>query len=1249
MIRTLLFALLTCVTALVPTHAVAGATMKPGLIQAMADHDGSQPFGAIVHFRAAGIADRAQVLAAHGLSLSRDWTRYTDAVYATGPVSAFESLATDPAVYYIEENRRLSYFDETDTWATNVRAVSEAVSGGPYTVNGEAIDGSGVIVAVVDSGVNGKHADFGDRMVANYHNLCATPGLVNPPTGKCFANGVLGAVVPNDVVVVPVPNDQNSDITGGHGTHVAGIVLGDGTESTADYVDGVAPAVKGTYTGVAPGASLVAYGAGETLLIMTAAESFIHILDHYDEFPVKVINNSWGDGPADASSDGPAYDPADAISQLIGQLVDRGVVLTFASGNDGNNTPTLDRTSSYCKDPTPGVICVANYDDNARGQRDGKLNSSSSHGKLGVGNTYPDIAAPGTNITATCIQPEPGQAVCATGAESNWQPWYGTISGTSMAAPHVAGAVAMLFQVDPTLTPGEVELLLQRTARKVDTNGDYEPDAQQGAGGTHNWGFGAGLLDMKAALDALIADGSPGLVATNAALSGEQQVVADGGPELFVDAPAADIRSLSLEETVEGGKAGLRYRLGVADIDDLGGALSVGLRVWHMVSGRPVTIGFELDGTSVSAERVAPFSPVTTEAASFSVDGDVLSFFVSYGAMGGTEAGDAVHNVRVTSTNDFGDGLSKADFAPSVDGLTPHDTELSPMFGAPYAVTMSAAAEPPPPGPGTTTVHFAEQESGLATTPSLCFGCPTSDSEHGFGTHGFRYVLPEGDDYEALEVELSWSGEYNEYEFGVLTPGGEQIYSGFNLFPNGTVNSIQQGSSRVNGDPVATASRIIRIDNPVSGEYLATVKENVQVQGSFKVSFRTVCPDTGCGLVGVNTAPTASLAASATTIDAGQSVDFGVTMADAEGNALRYSLKVDGSEIATGTVSESVNHVFAAAGSYAVTLDVVETDTSPALSAPQQSETITVNAVGNDSDGDGVADDVDNCPDTSNADQDNFDEDSQGDACDLDDDNDGIEDTDENAGCQFDADPNCGVGGNGTLDAELTVSEDGDADDSKDADGPFTWTFDASASHYEEGGALNQPMFRFVFGDGSETPVQASAVVTHTYAAAGTYRAYAVVSDANGNAAISEERSISIQLTITVTDDGENAARLKVDKATGPAPLTVTFDAGSSTVAAGYHITGYAWDFDGDGGTDFQSSTAVVQHVYTSAGEFTPSVTVSYSNDDGSDTPTSVAKASVAATSPGSTPVQQSAGGGSLGWLVLLPLFGAGLARRRRS
>ena len=263
---------------------------------------------------------------------------------------------------------------------------------------------------------------------------------------------------------------------------------------------------------------------------------------------------------------------------------------------------------------------------------------------------------------------------------------------------------------------------------------------------------------------------------------------------------------------------------------------------------------------------------------------------------------------------------------------------------------------------------------------------------------------------------------------------------------------------------------------------------------------------------------------------------------------------------------------------------------------------------------------------------------------DTDTDGDGILDKDEKEGCVDDPDPACGDDGqtdNGTLAAALNCAL---ADAQND---PYTFDCTASSS-YVEGGTVNAPQYKLVAGDGSETAFQGSASFQHSYDAAGEYRAFVVARDANGNSAVSDEVVNEVVITISVSDDGENAARLKVDKATGPAPLTVTFDAGSSTVAAGYHITGYAWDFDGDGGTDFQSSTAVVQHVYTSAGEFTPSVTVSYSNDDGSDTPSSVAKAAVAATAPGSTPVQQSAGGGSLGWLVLLPLFGGALIRRRR-
>jgi subtilisin family serine protease len=891
--RHLLAACITLVAALYPFGMISAATsavMKPDLIKAMAEHDQETPFGAIVHFNKASIEQRSAILARHGLTLSRDWTRHTDAVFATGPVAAFESVATDPGVYYIEQNRELRYSDDTDTWATNVRVLHESVGGGPYTLDGKAINGEGVIVAIVDSGINGKHADFGDRIVANYHILCATPGLSSTTTGKCFANDVLGPIVPNDVVVVPIPNDQNSDLTGGHGTHVAGITAGDGTESTGPYADGVAPGVRGTYTGVAPGASLIGYGAGEALLILTAAEAFIHILDHYDEFPVKVINNSWGDAPNDAAGqpNGPAYDPNDAISQLVKQLVNRGVVLTFASGNSGNGNTENDRTSSYCKDPTPGVICVANYDDAGRGTQSGNLNPSSSHGRLGNHPTYPDIAAPGTNITAPCIQPEPGQSVCATGVETDWQPWYGTITGTSMAAPHVAGAVALMLQVDPTLTPGEVELLLQRTARKVPTNGKYENDPQQaGQSGTHNWGFGAGLLDVQAALDELIASGHPSLVAGDAAPQGELQVVTDASGDPLVDAPAADIIGLRMEETTLDGVAGLRYALEVAALDDLGGSASVGLRVEQLISGTPVVIGFVLTEAGIATEAVSPTSPVTTQALDVAaVDGTTLSFFVPYRAIGGAKPGDVVHNLRVTSTLDNGNGAQAGDFAPSPDGLPPALAERSPMFGVPYPVRASVAPQPIMPGPGVTQVDRFEGQSGTTVVVG-CLGCP--NGEDGFGVHRFSYELPEASDYEALAFVLAWQ-DPAIYRMTVNGPNGfsQSVGSSF-LLPE------------TDGDPVAVDQYSIRIEDPSPGTYEILVQESASIGNPFSVSVVTECPDSGCGLAGANQPPVATNGTATVAHDTPTEITLAAS--DDDGDSLTYSIVSGPTNGSLGAVS----------------------------------------------------------------------------------------------------------------------------------------------------------------------------------------------------------------------------------------------------------------------------------------------------------------------------------------------------------
>ena len=368
----------------------------------------------------------------------------------------------------------------------------------------------------------------------------------------------------------------------------------------------------------------------------------------------------------------------------------------------------------------------------------------------------------------------------------------------------------------------------------------------------------------------------------------------------------------------------------------------------------------------------------------------------------------------------------------------------------------------------------------------------------------------------------------------------------------------------------------------------------------------------------------------------------------------------------------------------------------------------------NDTDDDGVENSADNCPDTANADQKDSDGDGEGDACesgpsntapeataqsvttdyetaieitlagtDADGDNlsyaivaapangtlsavngdkvtytpnagyegadsfsfranDGTEDSaPATVSITVNEDGNTGGGDNGTLDAELTVTAGADN---------FTFVFDASASHYEEGGTLNQPMYRFAFGDGETTPPQSAATISHSYDAAGTYRAFVVVSDANGNSAISEEQLVEVIITIEVTDGGENAARMTVDRATGAAPLRVTFDATGSTTAEGFSISNYAWDFDGDGTVDLSGSNGRVQHVYTVAGNYQPEVTVTFTDDaDAQNTETSVAKASVAATN-NATPVSDTkqAGGGALGTLLLLPLLGFAALRRKR-
>ena len=116
--------------------------------------------------------------------------------------------------------------------------------------------------------------------------------------------------------------------------------------------------------------------------------------------------------------------------------------------------------------------------------------------------TYPDVSAPGEAITSAC---RPYLAICATGLDFRNGPGlldvgtFNTISGTSMAAPHIAGIVAQLFQADPSATPAEIETALKSTAHQYADGAAYE----QTSAGTTSFDKGHGLVDVVAAVGAV--------------------------------------------------------------------------------------------------------------------------------------------------------------------------------------------------------------------------------------------------------------------------------------------------------------------------------------------------------------------------------------------------------------------------------------------------------------------------------------------------------------------------------------------------------------------------------------------------------------------------------------------------------------------------------------------------------------------------------------------------------------------------
>jgi serine protease AprX len=867
---------------------------------------------AIVHFGAGSAADHRTLVTALGLRIGHDFERDAGALYVIGAVAGLQALAGHPSVSYVEANAPLRYYGDTHGWATRARVAQEPVSGGPYfDAQGRALRGEGVGIAIVDSGVNTRHPDLAGRTAANFKVTCPVPTVAESNLAYCQLNDF--------------GTNASTDTTGGHGTHCAGIALGDGTHS------------QGTYQGVAPAASLYAFGAGETLVVITvqAAASFQWILDNNDSLDprIRVVSNSYG-------GDGP-YDPEGLLEKLSARLVQQGVAVVFAAGNDGGDgeSPSADPlapddhsvTSSYCRHTTPGVICVANYDDAQTGSRASSLNGTSSRAFLGRHEEYPDIAAPGTLITAACTQPEPGQGVCATGGETHWQPYYGTISGTSMATPHVAGALALLFQARPDLTPADAELLMQDTARKVATNGAYEADPQN-AGGTHNFGFGAGLLDVPAALDALGV--SRGVLPAAEA----RTIVADDTEPAL--AGAADIVSLSIVEATAGGVPGLLYELTVRDAADFGGAPSVLLQVVGNVDGQRHATAVVL-GADRSATPDAVGPRTSSPASSVTVEGNLVSFFVPLGRLGAPPVAAPVHNVYAAA---YGASVAGApallDRAPSTSD-DPTRAELEPLFGAPYTVLTASQPEPESrcEAPGTRLLSDAGGDS-----PTLLIGgsVDANPNQDLLAAAAWQPYAP-ADDRLHFRMKVT--------DLSLLTPGSSYFMS-FHV-------PSQPAADRVRGVRMQVTDPAAPTGGPIFFSYIANSNVDGTITDGRFVRAGTQKPadarsgyDPATGEITIVVSP-ADLGIAGTGLLT--SFNAGVTQTT---NPL-------GSGPGATFVTDEMPNGLGRSGEFAV---------DAALCAPV--------VAGRDRDGDGVTDKSDNCPKVPNADQADADGDGKGDACD---------------------------------------------------------------------------------------------------------------------------------------------------------------------------------------------------------------------------------------------------------------------------
>jgi len=228
----------------------------------------------------------------------------------------------------------------------------------------------------------------------------------------------------------------------GHGTHVASIIGSDGSDSSGKYI-GVAPMVNIINVKVS--------NDNGSAMMKDVVQGLQWVLENKDTYNIRVVNISLNSAVAESYN----TSPLDAAVEI---LWFNSIVVVASAGNKGGGT-------IYPPANDPFVITVGATDDKGSATiTDDTLGSFSAYGISENGEVKPDLVAPGTNIIARLVNQNMGLAGSHPANKVGTQ--YFRMSGTSMAAPMVSGAAALLLQDEPGLTPDQVKYRLMATANK---------------------------------------------------------------------------------------------------------------------------------------------------------------------------------------------------------------------------------------------------------------------------------------------------------------------------------------------------------------------------------------------------------------------------------------------------------------------------------------------------------------------------------------------------------------------------------------------------------------------------------------------------------------------------------------------------------------------------------------------------------------------------------------------------------------